>query len=133
MFNIIVATSKNNVIGNNNSIPWNYKEDLKYFRKITTSNNGKDIIIMGNNTWKSIGRVLSKRVNIVLSRKSSDVLELKEDNLYFSNDFDKLLLKLNEEFKEYNIYVIGGQKIYELALNHPQCNKIYFTKIKKEI
>ena len=35
-FNIIVAKSKNNVIGSNNSIPWNYKEDMKYFKKITT-------------------------------------------------------------------------------------------------
>ena len=37
MFDIIVAVSKNYVIGNDNKIPWNYKEDMKYFKKITTS------------------------------------------------------------------------------------------------
>ena len=43
MFNIIVAVSKNNVIGKNNELPWSYKEDLKFFKTITTSNNGNDI------------------------------------------------------------------------------------------
>ena len=32
--NIIAAISKNYVIGLENSIPWNFKEDLLYFRNV---------------------------------------------------------------------------------------------------
>ena len=132
MFDIIVAISKNRVIGNNGDIPWDYKEDMKYFKKITTQKSKKNIIIMGNNTWKSIGKVLPNRINIVLTRTAISVLESVKENLYFSNDFNELIKKVNNMYKNYNIFVIGGQKIYELAIKHQYCNKIYLTKINKK-
>ena len=132
MFNIVVAVSKNGVIGNNNELPWNYREDMKFFKNITTSNNKKDIIIMGSNTWKSIGRKLPNRINIVLTRKTNKVMELR-NNIYYSNNFDKLLERLEEEYSKYNIHVIGGQMIYEMALKHKKCGRIYYTKINKKV
>ena len=116
MFDIIVAVSKNYVIGNDNKIPWNYKEDMKYFKKITTSGE-KNVIVIGYNTWSSIGRVLPNRINIVLTRKANDVLVSKGDNLYYSNNFNKLIDEMEILYKDYNKYIIGGQQIYELALN----------------
>ena len=65
MFDIIVAVSKNWVIGKNNDIPWKSKEDMKYFRKVTTGG----IIIMGYKTFQSIGRKLPNRINIVINRE----------------------------------------------------------------
>ena len=51
MISIIVAIDKNNLIGNNNSLPWNYPEDLKYFREITLNKT----VLMGKNTkWDDI-------------------------------------------------------------------------------
>ena len=132
MFDIIVAVSKNYVIGNDNKIPWNYKEDMKYFKKITTSGE-KNVIVMGYNTWSSIGRVLPNRINIVLTRKANDVLVSKGDNLYYSNNFNKLIDEMEILYKDYNKYIIGGQQIYELALKHPKCNKVYLTKISKKV
>ena len=69
-FNIIVAASKNFVIGKNNTIPWHYKEDFKYFKRITSkcSKGKKNIIMMGMNTFKSIGKPLPKRINMVFNR-----------------------------------------------------------------
>ena len=64
MFSLIVAVGKNNEIGKNNQLLWHIPEDLKNFKKITT---GKTVI-MGRNTYKSIGRALPNRTNIVLSR-----------------------------------------------------------------
>ena len=64
MYSIVVAVGKNNEIGKNNQLLWHIPEDLKNFKKITT---GKTVI-MGRNTYKSIGRVLPNRTNIVLSR-----------------------------------------------------------------
>ena len=61
---LIVATTKNNVIGKDNQMPWHLPADLAWFRKNTT---GKPVI-MGRKTFESIGRPLPKRTNIVLSR-----------------------------------------------------------------
>ena len=133
MFNIIVTeTSKDNIIGVNNGIPWDYTEDMKYFRKITSQGN-KNIIIMGYNTWISIGRVLPKRINIVMNRESKSEFEKVEENLYYSNNFNGLIQKINKDYKDYNTFVIGGEKIYREALNHYGCNKIYLTRINKKL
>lgn len=132
MFDIIVAASKDNIIGVNNDIPWDYKEDIKYFRKIT-SQGDKNIIIMGYKTWESIGRILPNRINIVINRESKSEFEKVKENLYYSNDFNVLIQKINKDYKEYNTFVIGGEKIYREALNHYGCDKIYFTRINKKL
>ena len=132
MFNIIVAVSKDNIIGVNNGIPWDYKEDMKYFRKIT-SQGDKNIIIMGYKTWESIGRILPNRINIVINRDSSSEFEKVKDNLYYSNNLNGLIQKINKDYKDYNTFVIGGEKIYREALNHYGCDKIYLTRINKKL
>ena len=105
---------------------------MKFFKNITSSNYNKDIIIMGSKTWESIGKVLPNRINIVLTRKADNELELIKDRLYYSNNFNKLIERLNLEFFNYKIHVIGGQMLYEEALKHPECKRIYYTKIKKK-
>ena len=63
MIKIIVATSKNRVIGNDNSLIWNLPSDLKHFKKLTTDNS----IVMGRKTYESIGRPLPNRRNIIIT------------------------------------------------------------------
>ena len=66
-YNIIVAICENNGIGYNNSLPWNIKEDLKIFSKLTKGNNN-NAIIMGRNTFESLpNNFLPKRDNLILS------------------------------------------------------------------
>ena len=50
MKGILVATSPENVIGKDNTIPWHYSEDLKRFKRLTI---GKTVI-MGRKTWESL-------------------------------------------------------------------------------
>ena len=61
MLSIIVAKSKNNVIGKNNKLIWHIPDDLKRFKTLTTGHT----IIMGRKTFESIGRVLPNRIHIV--------------------------------------------------------------------
>lgn len=61
---IIVAVAANRVIGNNNQTPWRLPRDLQRFKQLTM---GKPII-MGRKTHESIGRILPRRCNIVVSR-----------------------------------------------------------------
>ena len=57
MINMIVATSKNNQIGVNNTLPWHISEDLKYFRNTTS---GKTVL-MGHSTRLRAMTLVEKR------------------------------------------------------------------------
>ena len=61
---IIVAISDNGAIGRNNQLLWHIKEDLRYFKRITSGHT----VIMGRKTWESLGKPLPNRRNIVVSR-----------------------------------------------------------------
>ena len=61
---IIVARTLNHVIGKDNTMPWHLPVDLAWFRQNAI---GKPVI-MGRKTYESIGRLLPKRPNIILSR-----------------------------------------------------------------
>ncbi|MCS6916960.1 MAG: dihydrofolate reductase [Chitinophagales bacterium] len=62
---IIVAAAQNGVIGRNNRLPWHLPADLKRFKQITLGHP----IIMGRNTYESIGRPLPGRINLVVTRQ----------------------------------------------------------------
>ena len=61
---IIAAVAENGVIGRGNALPWHIPEDLRYFKEVTL---GKPVV-MGRNTWESIGRPLPNRTNIVVTQ-----------------------------------------------------------------
>ena len=64
-YELIVAMSKNGVIGNNNKLPWYIPEDLVNFSELTKGH----IIIMGRKTFESLPNgPLKNRLNVVLSR-----------------------------------------------------------------
>ena len=140
--NIIVATANNNVIGFKNELPWDYPEDLRYFRNITISTGKKNILLMGYNTWKSINRRLDNRLMIVLTTKNLEEQRNQED-VIFSNFSDALSLIANLlDQPEYNeLFVIGGQKVYNYFMENGfifnkgdlfVVNKIYLTRINKD-
>ena len=121
--NIIVAICKENRgIGLNNKLPWNYPEDLKYFSRITKGN-GNNAIIMGRNTFESIGKTLPKRTNIILSK----TLTSNEKYLIFENIIDSLSYCKSQNFDE--VFIIGGESIYNQTIH--LVDSIYVTEIDK--
>ena len=84
MLSIIVAKASNNVIGKNNSLIWHLPEDLKRFKKITT---GKTII-MGRNTFESLGRVLPNRKHVVLCNNGP--MDVNDENVEILDDISLL-------------------------------------------
>uniref|UniRef100_A0A6C0KHD5 dihydrofolate reductase n=1 Tax=viral metagenome TaxID=1070528 RepID=A0A6C0KHD5_9ZZZZ len=120
--NIIVAKCLNGGIGYNNTIPWHCKEDLKRFSKLTKGN-GNNAIIMGKNTWLSLPkRPLPGRDNLVIST-----------TLFGPNIFPSII-KLKEylEKNHYDeIWIIGGEKLYNYFLKTEEVKKIYITTIYK--
>jgi len=64
MIKCIVAVDQGQGIGFNGSMPWpTLKEDLSWFKEKTLDH----IVLMGSNTYRSLGKNLSNRINIVIS------------------------------------------------------------------
>jgi dihydrofolate reductase len=100
----IVAISKNFAIGKDGKLPWHYPADLKFFKQTTTGN----AIVMGWNTWKSIGKPLPERTNIVLSRTAELDGESAVKVLRSMGD----VIDIAEEF-DGDVFIIGGAKTYQ--------------------
>tara|TARA_B100000424_G_C22919642_1_gene489362 strand:- start:4 stop:552 length:549 start_codon:yes stop_codon:yes gene_type:complete len=115
--NIIVAYSNNNGIGKNNSLPWKISSDLKKFKNLTTGNNN-NAIIMGKNTYLSLNKnSLPNRDNLILSTTLS-VDTINKDNNITKSFKNEVILKEFLNNKNYDeIWVIGGENIYDLFLN----------------
>lgn len=107
MIHLVVAKSDNNVIGHDNQLIWHLPNDLKHFKEITTGHP----IIMGRKTFESIGRILPNRTNIIITRNRNYSIE----NAKVAHSLNEAL-ELAKEIDE-NIFIIGGGKIYEQAID----------------
>ncbi len=117
---LIVAVDNNYGIGKDNKLPWNHKSDLKYFSKLTKGNNN-NCIIMGNNTYNSIGRYLPNRKNIILSKSK------QSDNINIFNDINSIVTFINNNYDD--VWVIGGLQIYNLFIKENLIDEIFITHI----
>ena len=120
MIKLIAATDKNNGIGINGILPWRIKEDLIHFSK-TTIGSGNNAVIMGRKTWESMGSLpLPNRVNIIISKiicypYSSIVNSYKKNTIFFYQIEEAVKYCKSMNFDD--IFIIGGQQIYEYFLN----------------
>ena len=115
MKSIIVAVDKNNGIGAKNDLLWmrDLPDDLAYFKRMTTGVS----VIMGRNTYDSMGRPLPNRENIVVSHRpvgDKDVLTVAS-------------LESAYQLARYPIFVMGGGRIYADALS--DMDRLYVTEV----
>ncbi len=118
----IVAISKNYAIGKDGKLPWHYPADLKFFKETTTGN----AVVMGANTWRSIGKALPNRLNIVLSRSAQ--IDMADNLIFLRSEREAIDLS---KFLKCDLFVIGGSKTYsEFA---PLIDEWIVTRVPKEI
>ena len=118
---IIVAIGEGNrVIGDKGKLPWNIPEDLKRFRETTVGHP----IIMGRNTFFSIGRVLPGRTNIVLS---DTVWGDAPKEIVIAHSLKDALEKAEGALGSEEVFVIGGGMVYKEALS--VADRLYITLI----
>jgi dihydrofolate reductase len=104
---LIAAMSLNRVIGRKNSIPWHFPEEIQHFKVNTTGH----AVIMGRNTFESIGKALPNRENIVLSRKTTltlpgcHVAHSLEEGITYCSYMEK-------------VFIIGGRVVYRQAMEY---------------
>jgi dihydrofolate reductase len=99
----IVAIAKNLAIGKDGKLPWHYSEDLKFFKRTTTGNT----IVMGWNTWLSLGRPLPNRLNVVITRNG----QMDDPDVKVVRTQQEVL-DLAKETKG-DVFIIGGSKTFE--------------------
>ena len=139
--NLIVAyDQKSRGIGFENQLPWIVKEDLKYFKKITSTTPGKDdtinAVIMGHNMWESLPNYRSRRLTVVLSSDKNTTMKP------YDTEFTQVCHSLEEALSyiaNYNnnpttqaidqIFIVGVGQVYRELLSTYVLDRIYITEI----
>lgn len=123
MLNLIFCVDNSGLFGRNNQLPWYFKEDLKYFKDITTNFNridSENVIVMGYNTWLSIKKKLPNRINVVISSRMkiqpSNGLTNEPDHVFNSLDDFIKNCKKGKYFYNRNIFIIGGKKLFSYTI-----------------
>ncbi len=120
---MIVCVSENFGIGNKGSLLFSLPPDMKFFREATL---GK-VVLMGRGTLDSFpgGKALKNRINVVLTR---DKNFSREDTVAVNSKEEAL--KYLESFDSNDVFVIGGEKVYNLMRD--KCDEALVTKVFKE-
>ncbi|HAF56275.1 MAG TPA: diacylglycerol kinase [Thauera sp.] len=117
---IVAALARNGVIGRDNGLPWRLKADLQHFRALTMGHP----ILMGRNTWVSLGRPLPGRRNMVVTRDTSfqaagaEVFRSPEAAIAAASDAER-------------IFVIGGAQLYGTLL--PLADRLVLTEVWADV
>ena len=114
MISLIVAMDENNLIGIDNKLPWRLPSDMSFFKKKTLNRN----VLMGLNTFNSIGKPLKSRNNIILTNKI-----IKINGCIVLNN----LKELRKYEQQNELFVIGGLTVYNQLIH--SCQRIYLTRI----
>ena len=115
MVGLIVARSKNNVIGKNGMIPWRIKGEQKQFKELTTGN----VVVMGRKSYEEIGHPLPNRKTIVVSRTK----KYEGENLATAASVKEAIAMAGDE----KVYISGGYGLYKEAL--PLVDVMYITEV----
>lgn len=123
---LIIATTKNNLIGVGNKLPFRLKDDLRIFKEKTINCN----VIMGRKTFESLPKPLPNRLNIVLTR-NKDFKSNHENVIIINEWFDFLDLDVN--IRNNKTFVIGGSEIFKQVLEKDWVTKIHSTLVNVEL
>lgn len=119
----IACIDMNWAIGKDNKLLFHIPEDMEFFKKMTTDN----VVIMGNNTFKSIGKALPNRINVVLTSSIRGMIfvtpELILTDAIAIEDYINSIIENTDK----DIYIIGGESIYKRYLN--RCSELYLTQV----
>ena len=115
---IIAAHDPDLVIGKDGTLPWQYSEDLKFFKKVTMGSP----LLMGRVVFEELNeKPLPGRENVVLSRSK------EYDHVKSFKSIDSALEYLSDREK---VFVIGGGEIYKQIIG--KTDELVITEIKKK-
>lgn len=114
---MIVAVGNNYEIGLNNQLLWHISEDLKHFKALTNGHH----IIMGRNTFESIGRPLPNRTSIVLSNSGFEY-----EGVFTCKGLESAVAVCKDNGEE-EAFIIGGAKVYKDT--YDKVDRLYLSRV----
>ena len=123
---IIAAVAENGVIGRGNALPWRLKSDMQHFRAMTM---GRPVV-MGRKTYLSIGRPLTGRTTIVVSRDP----DFTAPGTLVAPSLDAAIAAARGDALRCGadaILVAGGADIYAQAM--PLATRLAVTEVHKRV
>ena len=121
MITIIAAIAKNNALGKDNDLIWYLPGDLKRFKKTTTGHH----ILMGRNTFESIGKPLPNRTSIIITRNE----KYFKDGCLVANSLEEAVELAKEDDQ---IFIIGGAQVYKYAMENNIGDTLDITLVHHE-
>ncbi|MFZ2303361.1 MAG: dihydrofolate reductase [Minisyncoccia bacterium] len=130
VFEIVVAVSRENVIGYKGQLPWGrLPRDLSHFKDITTEHSNSSVVI-GYNTLDSLCKMTLRRTNILPGRKiyvlTNDLQKMARfPDCIGVSDIDSVIRLGNRS----HVFIAGGESIYHQFVKLPQTRVIHMTRI----
>ena len=121
MITIIAAIANNNALGKDNDLIWHLPADLKRFKSITSGH----YILMGRNTFESIGKPLPNRTTVIITRNKN---YFKEGCLIAHSLEEAIDLVENDT----NIFIIGGAQIYNETIKKGLADTLDITLVHND-
>ena len=120
---LIVAVSKNGIIGKDNDLIWHLPKDMKFFKDTTRNHH----VLMGRKNFESIPhkfRPLRNRVNIIVTRNK----DYKAKDCIIATSIESAI-DYSKSNKEDEVFIIGGGEIYKQSIQKNLVDKIYLTRV----
>lgn len=121
MITVIAAIAKNNALGKDNDLIWYLPADLKRFKKVTTGH----YILMGRNTFESIGKPLPNRTTIIITRNKN----YSKEGCLIAGSLEEAIELAKEEAQ---IFIIGGAQIYKEIITKNLADQLDITLVHSE-
>ena len=120
MITLIAAISTNNALGKDNDLIWRLPADLKRFKKVTSGHH----ILMGRNTFESIGKPLPNRTSVIITRND----QYQKEGCLIENSIEQAI----EFTEEKDAFIIGGAQVYKQALEINCVDQLDITLVHEE-
>jgi dihydrofolate reductase/thymidylate synthase len=137
-FKIVAAVCHNYGLGKDGGMPWKCQGDMQHFRRLTSATSSTsdtlNAVIMGYNTWKSVG-LLSGRVNIVITRRHHSAPEFSTPTGIGPFAFSSLLeatTYLSDRGDIESQFIIGGGELYRQAILANWASELWLTHIPED-
>ncbi len=119
---IVVAVAKNGVIGKDNQLVWHLRDDMQFFKELTTGH----IILTGRKNYESIPekfRPLPNRLNCIMTRDK----RYQAAGCEFFDSFERWIEKYQNDDRQ--MFIIGGGEVYKQALEAGLVDVMYVTHV----
>lgn len=134
-FGVVAAMARNRIMGVNGKLPWNLPQDRKHFVDLTRDK----VLIMGRRTYEeqpTKSHICHAAHSIVVS---STMKQSDDSDVEIATSFPEALhlakQRVNENEKDNGLecWVVGGERIFNEALNHPSAKELHLTIVDMDV